>query len=49
MTTAPGVERNHWKQAVDFLPLDLPVAQGQALAAAGRYAGTRLKVEIGPA
>jgi len=49
MTTAPGVERNHWKQAVDFLPADIPVAPGQTLVAAARYAGTRLKVEIRPA
>lgn len=49
MTTAPGIERNHWKQAVDFLPADIAVAAGQALAARARYAGTRLKVEIGPA
>ncbi len=49
MTTAPGVERNHWKQAVDFLPVDLPVAKGQTLIADARYAGTRLKVGIKPA
>lgn len=46
MTTAPGVERNHWKQAVDFLPADLTVAGGESLAVLARYAGTRLKVEI---
>jgi predicted RNA methylase len=46
MTTAPGVERNHWKQAVDFLPADLPVVFGQTLVARARYAGTKLKVEV---
>ncbi len=49
MTTAPGIERNHWKQAVDFLPADIPVSAGQALAVQARYAGTRLKIELGPA
>lgn len=49
MTTAPGIERNHWKQAVDFLPADIAVAAGQRLVAQARYAGTRLKVEMGPA
>lgn len=49
MTTAPGIERNHWKQAVDFLPEDLPVVVGQTLKASARYAGTRLKVEISAA
>lgn len=48
MTTAPGVERNHWKQACDFLPEDIPVAAGQTLAAEARYAGTRLKIELKP-
>ncbi|MCC7048052.1 MAG: tetratricopeptide repeat protein [Alphaproteobacteria bacterium] len=48
MTTAPGIERNHWKQAVEFLPADIPVAAGQSLVALARYAGTRLKVEMGP-
>jgi Tfp pilus assembly protein PilF len=46
MTTAPGIERNHWKQAVDFLPEDMPVVVGQTLKASARYASTRLKVEI---
>ena len=46
MTTAPGVERNHWKQAIDFLPADIPVAPGDTLTAEARYAATRLKVEI---
>jgi len=49
MTTAPGVERNHWKQAVDFVPTDIPVTRGQVLRADARYAGTRLKVAIKPA
>ena len=46
MTTAPGVERNHWKQAVRFLPEDIAVTAGQALVADARYAGMRLTVEI---
>jgi hypothetical protein len=46
MTTAPGVERNHWKQAVDFLPADIAVTAGRKLAVQARYAGTRLKVEV---
>ncbi len=46
MTTAPGVARNHWKQAVTFLPVDVPVRAGQELTAEARYAGTRLKVEV---
>ncbi|MCK6453006.1 MAG: tetratricopeptide repeat protein [Alphaproteobacteria bacterium] len=46
MTTAPGVARNHWKQAVMFLPEDIPLRAGQELAAEARYAGTRLTVEV---
>ena len=46
MSTAPGVEGNHWGQGLTFLPADIPVTQWQRLSAHAAYAGTRLQVKL---
>ncbi len=39
---------NHWKQAIDFLPVPLPVGQGGLVRLAARYDKTRIWFEVLP-